>query len=108
MVQLLLHVVVDAATVAARGRRRCIIRRACPVVQVFVTKFVIQGTVEENILRWNEDSLSSRIVDGKVDMSGGAAGAGMDEVSAATMKEVDVMYRQKRMEDIMALFGTGE
>ncbi len=71
-----------------------------------MTKFVVKNTVEENIVKWNVGMLATQNDAGA--SAGGAAAAGAvdgdEEFSATSLKEVDERLRQKRMEDIIALF----
>ena len=61
----------------------------------------MKGTVEENIVKWNVGLLATQ------QSAGNAGGAGDSEFSATSLKEMDARLRQKRMDDIVALFAGG-
>jgi superfamily II DNA or RNA helicase len=63
--------------------------------QVFVTTLVAKGTIEENIVKWNENTAAAMTA-GVRALESQAPSGGADDV--------DDSYRAKRMEDIIRLF----
>jgi hypothetical protein len=63
--------------------------------QVFVTTLVAKGTIEENIVKWNENTTAAMTAGVRVPDA---------QVAAGGSDDVDASYRAKRMEDIVRLF----